>query len=232
MKKVFLASIAALTASASFAADLPSRKGPPPVLVPPPPPLLWTGFYVGGNIGGGWLDSYNRFGWTGPTWDGGSKSGVVGGGQVGYNHQLSPLFVVGVETDFQGTGIGGKHSWVGVTRSVDWFGTLRGRIGVSVLSPQLLVYGTGGFAYGDIGLNYGWLGSLRQTGTGWTVGGGVEWAFLPHWSAKAEYLFTNIGAIEWGSVFAGPQRVHVHTARAGVNYHFDWAQPAPILARY
>lgn len=232
MKKVFLALIAALAASASYAADLPSRKGPPPVLAPLPPPLIWNGFYVGGNVGGGWLDSYGS-GWG---WAGGNSSnaGVVGGGQVGYNYQISPLLVLGVETDFQGSSVGGNGSnWAAVTRRVDWFGTVRGRVGVSLFSPQLLFYGTGGFAYGDIGLNYGWAGTLREVGTGWTAGGGVEWAFLPNWSAKVEYLFTNIGASSWGGFNSIEQRVHLHTVRAGVNYHFNWFEPAaPVLAKY
>lgn len=244
MKKLFLALIAALAASASYAADLPSRKGPPPVLAPLPPPFIWNGLYVGGNVGGGWFDRYNRDGavwsWTGAGWlpgaalgNGETNAGVVGGGQIGYNYQISPLFVVGLETDFQGSSVGGNGGWASVSRRLDWFGTVRGRLGVSLFSPQLLFYGTGGFAYGDIRLDHGWFGNLRQTGTGWTAGGGVEWAFLPNWSAKVEYLFLNIGANDWGGFNQVEQRVHVHTVRAGVNYHFNLFQPAgPVVAKY
>lgn len=252
MKKFLISTAAlALSVGSAFAADLPSHKGPP-VYVPPPPVFSWTGFYVGANVGGGWLDRYNANGWVaawnGLGWisayqwnnNGGRNGGVVGGGQVGYNYQLSPMFVVGVETDFQGTSIGGGGGggWGTSTRGVDWFGTVRGRLGISYFSPMLLFYGTGGFAYGDIRLNTGWPGALRATGTGWTGGGGVEWAFMPNWSAKAEYLYTNIGtsfghnngwtlgASQW------QHRVHINTVRVGVNYHFNFGSSAPVLAKY
>ena len=168
-----------------------------------------------------------------------TTGGVVGGAQIGYNYQLTPLFVVGLETDFQGSSVGGggNQGW-GATRSVDWFGTVRGRAGVSMLNAQLLLYGTGGFAYGDLRLNYGWLGSQARTGTGWTAGGGLEYAFLPNWSAKVEYLYTNIGA-NYDSIYVAPfivesqQRAHLNTVRAGVNYRFNWllAPPGPSNGR-
>jgi outer membrane immunogenic protein len=254
-KSLFSATAIALMLAAqpAGAADLPSRKAPP-VYMPPPPVFTWTGFYAGLNLGGGWLDNYNRvpsWGWTGfgwvwnPGWGwgnrNGSQGGVVGGGQAGYNYQFLPWLVVGLETDFQGTSIGsgnGNNGWGwwggGSSRRVDWFGTVRGRIGVTPFDPHFLIYGTGGFAYGDIGIGAGgWLANnLRQTGTGWTAGGGVEWAFMPNWSAKVEYLFTNIGANNWGGNWSPAQRVHIHTVRAGVNYHFNLFTPSPIVAKY
>ncbi len=248
MKKIALGLIAVLLSAASAgAADLPSRKAPPPY-VPPPPVFSWTGLYVGANIGGGWLDRYNVNGW-GTAWNGfgwgpvfvftgsGSSGGVVGGGQFGYNYQITPMFVAGVETDIQGTSIGSGGAnqwWGGASRSVDWFGTVRGRIGVSVFNPQLLIYGTGGFAYGDLRLNNGWFSAFRQTATGWTVGGGVEYAFLQNWSAKVEYLYTNIGANYPGWPSA-QHRAHLHTVRAGLNWRLNWlmAPPAvPTMASY
>jgi outer membrane immunogenic protein len=80
MKKAIsaLALLVALAAGAAQAADLPSRKGPPPAYPPPPPVMTWTGFYVGGNIGGGWRSRNNAGG------------GVIGGVQAGYNYQLTP----------------------------------------------------------------------------------------------------------------------------------------------
>jgi outer membrane immunogenic protein len=230
MKRLVLGSLVAFAAQAAVAADLPSHKAPPPPApLPPPPVMAWTGFYVGANVGGGWLDRYDRSG------AGSTNAGVIGGGQVGYNYQLSPLFVVGVETDFQGSSVGsGTPAPFAVNRGVNWFGTARGRVGVSLFSPQLLFYGTGGFAYGEIELKQGgFLGALSQTGTGWTAGGGVEWAFLPNWSAKVEYLYTDIGSGNWGRFSPIEQRVHLHTARAGVNYHFDmFAPPVPVVAKY
>ena len=236
-KRAFGVAVAAyLGVLSASAADLPSRKEPPPVYYPPPPVFTWTGLYAGLNVGGGWLDRYDNGNWLFPS-SASNTGGVIGGAQIGYNYQFTPLFVVGVETDFQGSGVG--SSGLGATRSVDWFGTVRGRAGVSMLNGQLLIYGTGGFAYGDLRLNQGWLGSQARTGTGWTAGGGLEYAFLPNWSAKVEYLYTNIGA-NYGPIYAGPfivetqQRAHLNTIRAGLNYRFNWllAPPGPAVATY
>jgi outer membrane immunogenic protein len=259
MRKIAtLGTALALVAGSALAADLPSRKEAP-VYAPPPPVFSWTGLYAGANIGGGWLDRYNHTGWV-ASWDGfgwvsayqwtpGSVSngGVVGGGQIGYNYQLAPWLVVGAETDFQGSSIGGGgggsgwNGWGGfglgggAARSVDWFGTVRGRVGF--LWPgyqQFLVYATGGFAYGDLSLNHGWLGTLSQTATGWTIGGGIEYALasFPNWSVKGEYLYTNIGNSYWGGFNSWQHRVHMQTVRAGVNYRFNWGASAPVLAKY
>src|SRR5208283_2534734 len=119
----------------ALAADLPSRKAPP-VYVPPPPPLIWTGFYGGLNIGGGWnannpnnegsayFDPNYAFGGSGllPNFttspnlfflpnsnnQNGTAGGVIGGAQVGYNFQFNPSIVIGAEADFQGSSISGN----------------------------------------------------------------------------------------------------------------------------
>ncbi len=240
MKKSLISATAialALAAGSAFAADLPSRKAAPVYAPPPPPPPMWTGLYAGLNIGGGWgADSGN---W-GQTWDGGftnhiNGSGVIGGGQIGYNFAFTPLFLVGVETDFQGTSMGNNGQ--GGVR-VDWFGTVRGRVGVTLM-PTLLIYGTGGFAYGDVTRK--WTG-FTTTQTGWTAGGGVEWMALPNWSVKVEYLYTDISGGNqnwnwWNAGFA-LNNVNNHTRwntiRAGVNYHFNFGGGgiAPVLAKY
>ena len=194
-KPAFGVAVAAcLSVLSASAADLPSRKEPPPVYYPPPPIFTWTGIYAGLNLGGGWLDRYDYGHWLAPS-SASNSAASSAAPRSAIIIQLTPLFVVGLETDFQGSSVGGggNQGW-GATRSVDWFGTVRGRAGVSMLNAQLLLYGTGGFAYGDLRLNYGWLGSQARTGTGWTAGGGLEYAFLPNWSAKVEYLYTNIGA--------------------------------------
>jgi outer membrane immunogenic protein len=126
-----------------------------------------------------------------------SNGGVVGGGQIGYNYQFSPWLVVGLETDFQGTSIGsggGGNNWWwggGNREQISWFGTIRGRLGITSFDPHFLIYGTGGFAYGEVQRN-GWLIQNSVVKTGWTAGGGVEWAFMPNWSAKVEYLYTDL----------------------------------------
>lgn len=246
MKKLLLSVAAvALSVGSAVAADLPSRKAPPAYIPPPPPVLTWTGLYAGLNIGGGWMERYNNdfglayngIGWNAPYYAPGLSSpggGVIGGGQIGYNYQLTPMFVVGLEADIQGTSMGGSNNmapWSAPSRAVQWFGTVRGRIGASVFSPQLLVYGTGGFAYGDLRLNNGPFGSMVETATGWTAGGGAEYAILPNWSVKGEYLYTNIGAYYPGTQGL-EHRIHFHTIRAGVNYKFNWGASAPVMAGY
>jgi len=237
-----IAALAASTiAGSAFAADLPSRKEAP-VYVAPAPVFTWTGFYVGLNAGYGWLDRYNRSNWIyNFNSNNGSLGGFVGGGQAGYNWQVSPMFVLGVETDFQGATIGsgnnGNWGYGGIIRSVNWFGTVRGRVGVTLFNPQLLVYGTGGFAYGNLNIpTGGWWngGNSGQVATGWTAGGGLEYAFSPNWSAKVEYLFTNIGANynTWGGWGSTTERVHINTVRAGLNYRFNWGGAGPVVAKY
>jgi outer membrane immunogenic protein len=129
--------------------------------------------------------------------------------------------------------------------SVPWFGTVRGRIGLTVM-PTLLIYGTGGFAYADVSRNGGLLGwnNGSTTQTGWTAGGGAEWMFMPNWSAKVEYLYTDVSGggsnNNWWNVGAGNSGLGLNsvnnhtrwnTVRAGVNYHFNWGA-VPVVAKY
>jgi outer membrane immunogenic protein len=154
------------------AADLP-RKAP---AAPPPPPVYsWTGFYVGGNIGGGWgsrdvsysaNDPFSTAMLTDPTFDSGfvplpasfNTSGLIGGLHVGYNWQFNRNWLFGLETDFDWSGMKGSATTInnlgsGITTNVDehikWFGTVRARLGYLPVD-SLLVYVTGGFAYGKI----------------------------------------------------------------------------------
>ena len=222
MKRTFsaLVSIGAIWSGAQ-AADMPLRKAAPAYTVTPVP--TWTGFYVGANIGGG-------------VPAGKGAGGVIGGGQVGYNYQFLPLFIVGVETDIQGTSLGGGTGSPGLggpafiasadapadlpafgpplagrgSAGVDWFGTVRGRVGTIAIHPSLLVYGTGGLAYGG----------NSSARAGWTAGGGVEWAFASNWSAKVEYLYVDLSK---DAGFGPRQRSgqDFHVIRTGLNYRFD-----------
>jgi outer membrane immunogenic protein len=280
MKKIILSavSLAALTGSA-FAADLPTRKEP---LLPPPPSFTWTGLYGGVNVGYGFgaggadtgalngvAANGNRV--TSPiasSWSNSiAPSGVLGGGQIGYNYQYNPYVVVGVETDIQAadmnassgySGFGTGATYVTTTKNIDWFGTARGRIGLTMPGySNFLVYGTGGFAYGQVDNNVGisyltaeggasGTSSFYQTKTGWTAGGGVEWSpqSFPAWSAKVEYLYTDLGATNQNvySLFSDPagnffgashqSPTQFNTVRVGLNWHFNPFVGAPIVAKY
>jgi outer membrane immunogenic protein len=222
MKKQLALIAACLAAGAAAAADLPSVKGPP--APPPPPAFSWTGPYVGLNIGHGWADSTTingfaltpAFAFTGAFWAPTSPnaSGVIGGVQAGYNYQFNGTgFVVGFETDFNGADVQGTNfvggspvtgtgviPFIRTHQSLDWFGTVRGRVGYAIL-PSLLVFGTGGFAYGHtsnnfvIGFTNGYFdgASHGSTRTGWAAGGGFEWAFTPNLSLKFEYIYVDLG---------------------------------------
>jgi outer membrane immunogenic protein len=183
----------------------------------------WTGFYVGGNVGYGWADAtLNGVGRSG------SLQGVVGGGQIGYNWQTGQ-FVFGVEGDFQGSdqdrkdtvGVRGFGA-VGIHQHIPWFATLRGRVGYA--PGPWLIYVTGGAAWVDYEVTAtarGVTASVENSKTAWTVGGGVEWMFLPRWSTKVEYLYIDTGDthVNVGNVALGA-RAHDNIVRVGFNYHF------------
>ncbi|GJD58172.1 outer membrane protein [Methylobacterium dankookense] len=236
-----LATGLALTLAGAQAADLPRRAVPPPL--PSLPVFTWTGFYAGVNAGYGFRGGGSGF--TDPTYGavtgGGSRGGFAGGGQIGYNYQLTPGsgWVVGVETDIQGTAFAkaeaaylGTTPYYSVRPSLDYFGTVRGRIGYAF--DRVLVYGTGGFAYGG-GSRSGYAASYPNTlpdsfRTGYAVGGGVEYAFTEKLSAKVEALYVSLrrgftGATVYdASVPAyyggGRDPGDFGLVRAGLNYRF------------
>ena len=269
----------AISTGSALAADLPSRKEAPPVYLAPAPVATWTGFYAGLNIGGGWSsnggnDSYlpyadptyaigstprgsatpNLFFLPGGGQTNSNTGGVVGGGQIGYNFQFNS-FVIGAETDFQGTSItgGNQGNYAGLYESpyprsttgllsplvtgnggnlgLPWFGTVRGRAGY-LITPTLLLYGTGGFAYGDVTAF-----QRSNTRTGWTAGGGIEWLFAPHWSAKLEYLYVDLASSGIYGAYTGWElgnnhHPEINVVRLGVNYLFNFAPSAPVVAKY
>ncbi len=182
LKGVAVAALTAVGAVAAQAADLPTRKeAPAPVFVPPP--FTWTGFYVGVNAGGIWPSGSRSASLLDPNAgaDGGfisagfpgglgsQSAGFIGGGQAGYNWQTG-AFVLGVETDFDGStlsksfnnvgapfvgpvaaaaGLGGDFLTVNGKNSLTWLGTTRGRVGfVATPDNRLMIYATGGVAYG------------------------------------------------------------------------------------
>ncbi len=162
----------------------------------------WSGLYVGVNAGYGWSANSDYL----------DPTGAFGGGQIGYNFQRGNI-VFGLETDFQGSGISDSN---GVDKSsLDWFGSLRGRVGYAF--DRALVYATGGLAYGQV-TNTGW----AQTQTGWVLGAGLEYKLTPAWSAKVEYQYFDLdapfsGTGPLGNIYFGDQ-TQFSTIRVGVNY--------------
>jgi outer membrane immunogenic protein len=212
---LFAAAIAAaLTASsAAYAADMPAKTYAP---VTPMPVMSWTGFYAGLNVGYGWAD-------VGISGSSNNLTGVLGGGQVGYNWQ-SGAIVFGLEADIQASGQK-RSDTVGIftiDQKLPWFATLRGRIGYA--PGPWLFYATGGAAWVNYKLSVSALGTTISddaTKTAWTVGLGAEWMFMPRWSAKLEYLYMDTGDTSvtlFGTTFTG--RAKDNLVRVGVNYHF------------
>jgi len=247
--------VAAALSGSAFAADLPSRSyAKAPAMAAPA--TNWSGLYIGGNVGYGWgtggpdvaLLPSSDFSVFAPTF-GGRRNGAVGGAQIGYNWQAGSI-VTGLEADIQGSAVRGSDRTVlsdlggvplaGTLGSSDqrmsWFGTFRGRLGFTAI-PELLIYATGGLAYGQIDASADtfftstnhYPTSVSQTKAGWTVGGGTEWAFAHNWSAKIEYLYVDFGNVSATALNAPADngdsvRYTWHTkeniVRAGVNYHF------------
>ncbi len=195
MRKHSLALVAlatiGLAASQASAADLPRKA---PAYVPPaPPPVTWTGCYIGGNVGGifGRRSADFAFG----SLDSDNNSGFAGGGQIGCDYQFAGGWVLGIRDMFDGSSLSRQRTFSlpGAAGTVDfknsWFDTLTGRIGYS-FTPAWLWYFQGGAAWAknsaDLTIAGFDVGSADRTRTGWTVGGGVEWMFAPHWSAFLE----------------------------------------------
>jgi len=208
-----------------------------PVVAPVPvSAFTWTGLYFGLNAGYGWSTSDNSaaFG-PGPGFTDPGTDGFVGGGQIGYNWQVTPGngLLFGVEADIQYADLANRNivgivapgTVIGATPDIDWFGTVRGRLGYAF--DRFLVYGTGGFAYGGGGrTNVPGVGD--DTRTGWAAGGGVEWAlptssFLNFFNSsavtfKVEGLFVNLGSRSVPGIPMPDDEFAV--VRAGVNYKF------------
>jgi outer membrane immunogenic protein len=224
------------SADVVLAADIatPPPPAPPNSYLPTTAPINWGGFYIGVNSGYG----FGTSNWTaapasraaGATIGSFNTSGLLVGGTLGLNLQAN-AFVFGVETDGDWTNLNGSSSsnnycsLVAATCETksDWLSTARIRIGYAF--NQILVYGTGGIAFGDIqsGLNPpATFGS--SINVGWTAGAGIEYAFSQNWSAKIEYLYINLGNVSC-PVNCGPAvpftvPLAENVIRAGVNFKF------------
>jgi outer membrane immunogenic protein len=209
--------LAALSALAQ-AADLPpapqSYYKAPAFL----PPYSWTGFYIGVN-GGGALGRSN--------WDsvgGFDTTGGLVGGTIGYNYQYSSA-VFGVEGDIDWSGLRGSTATAtcpaGCTTSDSWLSTIRGRLGYA--AGRFMPYVTGGAAFGNFSATSPGFVGATTVNAGWTVGAGLEFAIAGSWTAKAEYLFVDLGKFNCGlncGALTDNVSFDANILRAGINYRF------------
>jgi opacity protein-like surface antigen len=278
----FLTAVAIAQVFQASAADLPARKGPSAPLPVFTWTGLYVGFSGGYawtgsdpinlttvNLQDNTLAGFGPASAAGATGTVRARlDGFVFGGQIGYNWQFADRLVAGLEADIQGAGVRGGNGQIGVVpaplgfaatsfkanRALESLGTVRGRLGYTV-TPAIMAYVTGGFAFGGADLTGAVTQSLRPSLlvsdtargdrygllTGWTVGAGAEAALNRNLSARLEYLYYDLGEL-W---LANPSltqrgalgvvavtdatsahaRYNGHLLRAGVNYRFDASIP-------
>jgi outer membrane immunogenic protein len=276
--------VVGLIGASAFAADMPVKA---PAAAMPAPVSNWTGWYVGVNAGASFGSANTTFNVSPVTCgfdcsynlghsfsDKTYPTGFIGGGQIGYNWQYSPLIVVGLEADIQGASerdssnitnsltdfsSGGCCAVSGVTNyttQIDWFGTVRGRVGYVWGDGAVLTYVTGGLAYGEVKINGtnqigvsclfpscnpSATGSFSQpfsqshVNTGWTIGTGTEGKLLiPGWTYKIETLYMDLGHLNATGVFSGcPGNLCTvgvpNASQITTNTHFtDWILRAGV----
>jgi len=256
MNKLLLASLFVGMSSSAFAADLPVYSAP--AEIPVTPAYDWSGAYLGINGGYSWGDFDTRdvsatntdpgsFLFPVGTFSGpdlsNSFDGLIGGAQVGYNHQIGNI-VLGIEADIQASDQDAEDTRLGSVNGprnhteaeLDWFSTVRGRVGYAF--DNILVYGTGGLAVGraKVGTKIESIppvpadsasASKHETLTGFTLGAGTEIGIgNTGWSVKAEYLYVNFAServnIDIADGLDGKSKIDLdmHIVRAGLNYRF------------
>jgi outer membrane immunogenic protein len=253
--KVSLGAVAILLGSATmaFSADMPV-KAP---YVAPAAVWNWTGFYLGGHVGAGWgttestLTAFTPGGVIpgGFPIDQNSRSGFLGGGQIGYNYQFG-WGVFGVQGDIAGMDVKGTTPCLVVfscTGKSNWLGTVSGRLGGGV-AERTLVYVKGGAAWmhtdHSLGIPAGFIGpaaatiSSSSTAFGWLLGLGAEYAFDRNWSDFIEYDYmdfdTKNTVFDFTPLVGVPATANVDIknklsiAKIGINYKFG----GPVVARY
>jgi outer membrane immunogenic protein len=238
MKKILLGGVAlmALGTASAFAADLPARTYTKAPVYAPAPIYNWTGFYIGGHVGGAFETSdFTGFATTG------DRSSFLGGGQLGADYQFAPNWVLGIE---------GQYSWVDLNRTgtlgtltvndrTRGLGSVTGRLGYT-WGPGLL-YVKGGAGFRDSSDVTAAIGGVPVAiasdnhDVGYTVGAGLEYMFAPSWSAKLEYQYYNFGSTSFVAPTVPATTLvdfnrDIHTVKLGLNYRFNWG--GPMVSRY
>lgn len=239
MKALAIAATLLLASGAAFAADLPSAPAPVLKAAAYAPAFSWTGLYLGGQIGYGWGDAESSLSipslanYAGAS---GSPDGFFGGGFVGYNYQFASNLVVGIEADINGGSLDSSNAassnyfditGVTATHELEWFGSVRARVGYAF--DRFLPFVTAGYGFGSAKTTYtnavsGERVSPSGTVSGWTVGGGLEYAVTDNILARIEYRYTDYGDLSSYLLYDGNLTVdHSYTAsdlRVGVSYKF------------
>src|SRR6266849_8259322 len=237
MKKFLLGTVALVALGATvpaLAADLAARPYTKAPAYVAQPIYNWTGFYIGGHLGGAFAGDNSLTG---------NDGRFLGGVQGGADYQFASSWVIGIEA---------QYSWLGnsnngvlfpggvlVTSNSDQLGSVTGRLGYT-WGPALL-YAKGGYAWRDnnnIGVSVAGVPVAFTTDgshkDGYTVGAGLEYMFAQNWSAKVEYQYYNFGKTNFvtPAVLAafGSTRNDEHTVKAGLNYRFNWG--GPVVAQY
>jgi outer membrane immunogenic protein len=255
-RQFLLASVAAIALAGPALAAEPA-PAPPPV-----PVFTWTGFYLGGQIGGAWDYDSSRLAFfspvTGALFDDGftnKPSGVIGGAHLGYNLQIGQ-WVAGLEGTVDGTSINGTAadpvSGVAVHTQENIQGSIRAQLGYAF--DRVLLYATGGAAFTSIDNTYsdntglvtgspGVSEKISRTRSGWTVGGGIAYAITNNWSIRAEYRYSDFGHYTdypfavfvpslAGGVLFAQHHLTENQVQFGFSYKFDTFAPVPVVAKY
>jgi outer membrane immunogenic protein len=231
--------VASFSAGAVQASDLPHRTHMP--MAPMMAPIYnWTGFYLGGNLGGGFGNVrtkhyFPRF----VTKYNSPATGFLGGLQAGYNYQWTDWFVIGAEADITWANVTSSRGYniigAGHHFKLNYMGTVRARAGYA--ADRALMYITGGYAYGGMKNNYLFFtgffpgnvtvaaASKTKTQNGWTLGGGMEYALTQNLLVRTEYLYMGFQKSKYNPfspvVLSGlTTRAQVSVVRAGLSWKF------------
>ena len=251
MKKQLIGAsvLAALMGSTALAADLPAPMSMPAMPAPAPAVYDWTGFYLGLHGGYAWGESDVELSEAAAGELGDTSidlEGWLAGVQGGFNYQMGS-FVIGIEADASWSDIDGSSSEDGVIivpvtynsdLELEWLASVRLRGGFAI--DRALIYGTGGIAFAQMNYDYDITdgggtefisGSIDENMTGWTVGGGLEYAATQNFTVKLEYLYTDLGDFDDSTTLVGDPNlpdgtysidgdVTFHTVKLGANYKF------------
>jgi outer membrane immunogenic protein len=228
--------LAACIAAAAFCAE-------PAFAAPPAAPVFdWTGFYIGGQVGGGWHASQGTrlnnpspdfpIGFVSPTLH---TSGFLGGGYAGFNYQID-RFVIGIDGDYSWANLSGSNTSVGLFGATDptighqdWIATLAGRLGYAI--NDWMLFGKAGWAWEGVHANGEGFSAAgvftgvginpEHTRNGWTFGTGIEWGFARNWSAKLEYDYVKFNTANVHFIIvpspAGPVSINQFSVVSSLN---------------